>query len=220
MMGKSQEQPTNICRSKPWFPFNFPLNQCSMSIVSSDLGIGCDWVGSKSLTVFHAVDGWWFSDSRELNNTNTMFKWFQTPWIVISMIHIRCRLVAFHPQFARWLLPKRGNGRHLSKKKQSTQKCGKIHPLVNVYITSPWYIGKPTLNHQFSIAMLVYQRVFLVGDTRLACWSLSVSLDFTVRTFFAPRAIAWGRLYHPIVSIPGSFTMALIPVVSIPFSMD
>ena len=58
MMGKSQEQPTNICRSKPWFPFNFPLNQCSMSIVSSDLGIGCDWVGSKSLTVFHAVDGW------------------------------------------------------------------------------------------------------------------------------------------------------------------
>ena len=114
----------------------------------------------------------------------------------------------------------KGQWQTLVQKKQSTQKCGKIHPLVNVYITSPWYIGKPTLNHQFSIAMLVYQRVFLVGDTRLACWSLSVSLDFTVRTFFAPRAIAWGRLYHPIVSIPGSFTMALIPVVSIPFSMD
>ena len=62
-------------RSKPWFPFNFPLNQGSMSIVSSDFGIGFDWIGSKSLTVFHAVDGWWFSDSRELNKTNTMFKW-------------------------------------------------------------------------------------------------------------------------------------------------
>lgn len=50
--GKITGAANKYLQVKTMVPFNFPLNQCSMRIVSSDFGIGFDWIGSKSLTVF------------------------------------------------------------------------------------------------------------------------------------------------------------------------